>query len=64
MRGASLAAKSRSNRMAAAKRGLSPRPGVLDIAPYVPGTSALVEPYDLEQVSAALAASSIQPFQR
>ena len=27
--------------MAAAKRGLSPRPGVLDIAPYVPGTSAL-----------------------
>src|SRR6185436_15264496 len=25
----------------AAKRGLSPRPGVLDIAPYVPGTSAL-----------------------
>jgi histidinol-phosphate aminotransferase len=27
--------------MAAAKRGLTPRPGVLDIAPYVPGTSAL-----------------------
>jgi histidinol-phosphate aminotransferase len=27
--------------MAAAKRGPSPRPGVLDIAPYVPGTSAL-----------------------
>jgi histidinol-phosphate aminotransferase len=27
--------------MAAAKQGLSPRPGVLDIAPYVPGTSAL-----------------------
>ena len=27
--------------MAAAKGGPSPRPGVLDIAPYVPGTSAL-----------------------
>jgi histidinol-phosphate aminotransferase len=27
--------------MIAAKRGPSPRPGVLDIAPYVPGTSAL-----------------------
>jgi len=27
--------------MAAAKRGPTPRPGVLDIAPYVPGTSAL-----------------------
>jgi len=27
--------------MAAAKRGPRPRPGVLDIAPYVPGTSAL-----------------------
>ena len=27
--------------MAAAKRGPRPRPGVLDIAPYVPGKSAL-----------------------
>ena len=27
--------------MAAAKGGPIPRPGVLDIAPYVPGTSAL-----------------------
>ena len=34
-------ASKEQNRMAAAKRGLSPRPGVLDIAPYVPGTSAL-----------------------
>src|SRR4029078_6252403 len=37
--------------MAAAKRGLSPRPGVLDIAPYVPGTSALAGAHPVIKLS-------------
>jgi len=35
----------------AAKRGLSPRPGVLDIAPYVPGTSALAGAHPVIKLS-------------
>ena len=36
-----MAAKPMAAGSIAAKSGLIPRPGILDIAPYVPGTSAL-----------------------
>src|SRR5680860_1764409 len=41
MRGPSQHPTEEQHQMAAAKRGPRPRPGVLNIAPYVPGTSAL-----------------------
>src|SRR5262245_62102610 len=41
MRGPSQTPAEEQDQMAAATRGLRPRQGVLDIAPYVPGTSAL-----------------------
>ena len=36
-----MAAKTTAAKTTAAKRGPTPRPGILDIAPYVPGTSGL-----------------------
>ncbi len=51
MRGASLARFRGAKPDAAAKRGLSPRPGVLDIAPYVPGTSALAGAHPVIKLS-------------
>ena len=44
--------------MAAAKSRPRPRPGVLDIAPYVPGTSALPGAHPVIKLSATAARAS------